>query len=179
MLRIKSTCLFLRLLYFQGGEQHLFSFQWLLFYDSGCGVGKGPGFTGTGRGFKLAYTTSLLILLPTWAKPAGDADCTTWSPPSVVECRLPSAGRCRHIRLCHGASCHPFIRTASDGMPSLCVPWDRARLGPTASQIHTGSDTQTLWWIYLLGLSLPKGPMVNRNAPTATAMYSHASALWA
>lgn len=75
-----------------------------------------------------------------------------------------------HIRLCHGAACHPFIRPASNGIPFLCVPGDWARLGLTASQIHTESNTQTLWWIHLLGLSLPRGPMVNRNALNTTAM---------
>lgn len=75
-----------------------------------------------------------------------------------------------HIRLCHGAACHPFIRAASNGIPFLCVPGDWARLGLTASQIHTENNTQTLWWIHLLGLSLPRGPMVNRNALNTTAM---------
>lgn len=49
-----------------------------------------------------------------------------------------------HIRLCHGAACHPFIRPASNGIPFLRVPGDWARLGLTASQIHTESNTQTL-----------------------------------
>lgn len=90
--------------------------------------------------------------------------------PSLVEHRAPFTGRGCHIRLCHGRACHQFIRPASNGIPFLSATGDWARLGLTASQIHAESNTQThrLWWIHLLGLLLPKGPMVNRNALNAT-----------